>query len=82
MALEQLEGVAEMLKDAGNEIAEGELSDPAGAAKVCALLEELGEDPGEVYCVLDRFDRLRIEIYRKAPFSLDQSFLTRRFRIA
>ena len=77
VALEQLEGVAEMLKDAGNEIAEGELSDPAGAAKVCALLEELGEDPGEVYCVLDRFDRLRIEIYRKAPFSLDQSFLTR-----
>ncbi len=76
VALEQLEGVAEMLRDAGEEIAEAEVLDAGRAAKVQDLLSELGEDADEVYCVLDRYDRLRVEIYREKPFRLDKKLVT------
>lgn len=76
VALEQLEGVAEMLRDAGEEIAEGETLDPGRAERVRDLLTELGEDADEIYCIFDRYDRLRIEIYREKPFRLDKKLLT------
>ena len=76
VALEQLEGVAEMLRDAGEEIAEGETLDPGRAERVRDLLAELGEDADEIYCIFDRYDRLRIEIYREKPFRLDKKLLT------
>ena len=76
VALEQLDGIAEMLRDAGDEISESELLDTGRAEKIQELLSELGEDADEIYCIVDRYDRIRVEIYREKPFRLDKKLIT------
>ncbi|HIV19241.1 MAG TPA: SpoIIE family protein phosphatase [Candidatus Merdivicinus intestinigallinarum] len=75
VAMEQLDGVAEMLRDAGEDLSEGEEENAGLARTVSDFLAEIGEDADEVYCVLDRYDRMRLEIYREKPFRCDRKLL-------
>lgn len=75
VAMEQLEGVAELLEDVGQDLAEGELCDDSSAHKIEDLLSEIGEEPGEIFCVIDRYGRMRVELYRTTPLRTEREWL-------
>ena len=75
VAMEQLDGVAELLEDVGRELEEGEICDRAAAERVEELLLSIGEEPGKVFCLIDRYDRMRVEIYRSEPLRSDRALL-------
>lgn len=76
VAMEQLEGVAELLEDIGQDLEEGVLCNQAASDKVRELLIEIGEEADQVFCVVDRYDRMRVELYRSTPFHADRAMLT------
>ena len=75
VAMEQLEGVAELLEDVGRDLSEGELSDHVAARKVEEFLSEIGEEADRVFCVADRYGRMRVELYRKSPLRSERGIL-------
>ncbi len=75
VAMEQLDGVAEMLRDAGEDLSEGETENPALAERAADFFREIGEEAREVFCVVDRYDRMRLELYRDAPFRSDPALI-------
>ncbi len=76
VAMEQLEGVAELLEDVGRDLDEGELTDHEAARKVEGFLSEIGEEAGRVFCVVDRYGRMRVELYRDRPLRSERGLLT------
>lgn len=67
VASEQLEGVADLLLELGEEFSHIRRVDDDSASQVREWLLELGEDPGEIWCVLDRYDRMRVEVTQHKP---------------
>ncbi len=64
VASEQLEGIADMLSEMSEEISETAFINQNLSEKAFGILAELGEMPNEVYCITDRFDRMRVEVYK------------------
>ena len=71
VASEQLSGVADLLMTLGQELADVRQSDGKAAEQVRELLLQLGEEPEEVWCLVDRFDRMRVEVCQKNPMKAD-----------
>lgn len=71
VASEQLGGVADLLMELGEEFSDLRRMDKSAADRAKELLIELGEDPGEVWCPIDRYDRMRVEICQDKPMKLD-----------
>lgn len=78
VAAEQFEGIAKMLCEMSEEIADTTQLDPLSAAQISDLLCELGEEAQQVYCLTDQYDRLRVEIYRERPFAADAGLISER----
>lgn len=78
VASEQLNGVADLLMTLGEEFSDLRRTDAAAAGEVKELLIELGEEPGEVWCPVDRFDRMRVELVRSGPLKRDGAGLAKR----
>ena len=75
VAAEQFEGLSSMLAEFSEELSEIRSIDTDASDRVTAMLREMGEDPEEVYCIHDRYDRLRIEIYTERPIPVESGFL-------
>ena len=71
VASEQLDGVADLLLELGEEFSDLRRMDKAAADKVRELLIELGEEPGEIWCPIDRYDRMRVELCQDRPLKSD-----------
>ena len=56
-----------MLAEMSEEISEVTLLNPKLTQKARDILIEAGESPNEVYCILDQYDRMRVEIYQQNP---------------
>ncbi len=76
VAAEQFEGLSSMLAEFSGELREIASIDTAASDRVTAMLREMGEEPEEVYCILDRYDRMRVEIYSEKPLRPEVKFLT------
>ena len=76
VAAEQFEGIAEMLAEMSEEISEVTLLHPKLTQKARDILIEAGESPEEVYCILDQYDRIRVEIYQETPLKVDVRIVT------
>ncbi len=66
-----------MLAEFSGELREIVSIDTDLSDRTAGMLREMGEDPEEVYCILDRYDRMRIEIYTESRYSRKQSFSAR-----
>ena len=75
VAAEQFEGLSSMLAEFSGELREIASIDSAASDRVAAMLREMGEEPEEVYCILDRYDRMRVEIYSEKPLRPEVKFL-------
>ena len=75
VAAEQFEGISDMLAEFSGELREIASIDSALSDRVAGMLREMGEDPEEVYCILDRYDRMRVEVYSSAPLKPETGFL-------
>lgn len=75
VAAEQFEGLSSMLAEFSDELREIASIDSAASDRVAAMLREMGEDPEEVYCILDRYDRMRVEVYTDKPLRPESKFL-------
>lgn len=64
-----------MLAEFSGELREIASIDSALSDRVAGMLREMGEDPEEVYCILDRYDRMRVEVYSPAPLKPETGFL-------
>ncbi len=76
VATEQFEGIADMLEEMSEEISEVTLLNPKLTQKARDILIEAGERPEEVYCILDQYDRMRVEIYQQNPLKVDARIIT------
>jgi len=76
VATEQLEGIADMLSEMSEEISEISLINHSLSERAFGILAEIGEAPDEVYCLTDRYDRMRVEIYKKSGLVTNLEFLT------
>lgn len=76
VATEQFEGIADMLAEMSEEISEVTLLNPKLTQKARDILIEAGESPNEVYCILDQYDRMRVEIYQQNPLKVDARIVT------
>ncbi len=79
VAAEQFEGLSSMLAEFSGELREIASIDSAASDKITAMLREMGEEPEEVYCILDRYDRMRVEIYSEKPLRPEAAFLIEEF---
>lgn len=77
VASEQLEGMAELLLELGEEMAGIRRLDSEKAEEAMALLIEEGEKPEEVWCLIDQYDRMRVEVVQKAPLKGDGAGLAK-----
>ena len=75
IAAEQFEGISQMLNEFGEELSEISKLDSEGAKQVGCMLEKLDEEVREIYCIRDRYDRYRIEIYASKPLRSDSHIL-------
>ena len=75
VAAEQFEGISDMLAEFSGELREIASIDSALSDRVAGMLREMGEDPEEVYCILDRYDRMRVEVYSPASLKPETGFL-------
>ncbi len=75
VAAEQFEGISDMLAEFSGELKEIASIDTELSERVSAMLREMGEEPEEVYCILDRYDRMRIEIYTEKALRPETHFL-------
>lgn len=75
VAAEQFEGISNMLAEFSGELREIVSIDTDLSDRTAGMLREMGEDPEEVYCILDRYDRMRIEIYTEKPMQPEAKFL-------
>ena len=75
VAAEQFEGISDMLAEFSGELREIASIDSALSDRVTGMLREMGEDPEEVYCILDRYDRMRVEVYSPASLKPETGFL-------
>ena len=71
VASEQLEGVARMLTELGEEFVNCRSADPALTRQVENLLTEIGERPQAVWCVLDKNQRMQVELSQQTPLKND-----------
>ncbi len=76
VAAEQLEGIADMLSEMSEEISETSFINPKLSERAFGILAELGEAPDEVYCITDRYDRMRVEVYKKSRLETNTELLT------
>ncbi|MBR6789871.1 MAG: SpoIIE family protein phosphatase [Oscillospiraceae bacterium] len=77
VASEQLGGVSDLLLALGEEFSDLRRMDRSAAERAKELLIELGEDPAEVWCPIDRFDRMRVEVCQERPMKLDGALAAR-----
>ena len=75
VAAEQFEGLSDMLAEFSGELREIASIDTDTSDRIAAMLREMGEEPEEVYCIIDRYDRMRIEIYTEKPLRPESDFL-------
>lgn len=68
VAIEQFNGIADMLCEVSNELAEIQHFDRAAQGKVKEVFERFAELPKEVSCMLDKYGRMCIEAYFDTPF--------------
>lgn len=73
---EQLDGVAEMLCEIGEEIGQVSEFDDRRAAKVRTVLSNLNVRADDVCCFTDMNERVGVEIYTRAPVSVSDKLLT------
>lgn len=66
LAVEQLSGVSQMLWEVSDEISNVQLNDNAAAAVVSDVFTELAVEPTCVYCTINAYDRMEIDIYTTA----------------
>ncbi len=71
VATEQLEGIADMLCEISEEISESAFLNPKLSQIAYDIFSENGENPDEVYCIVDKYDRMRIEVYKNSPTEAD-----------
>ena len=63
-----------MLAEFSGELREIASIDTDTSDRIAAMLREMGEEPEEVYCIIDRYDRMRIEIYTEKPLRPESEF--------
>lgn len=82
VAAEQLEGIADMLSEMSEEISETSFINPKLSETAFGIFAELGENPDEVYCITDRYDRMRVEVYKKSRPETNSELLTEELSLA
>lgn len=70
-AVEQLSGISQMLWEVSEEISGIETQLPDDAEIIRAIFTELAAEPKSVFCTLNRFDRMEVEIYTTAGIQVD-----------
>lgn len=78
VASEQLEGIAQMLYEMSEEIAETTSLNPKLSQIAYDIFLEAGEDCEEVYYIIDKYDRVRLEVYKTSPLKTDLKLITER----
>ena len=76
VAIEQFNGVADMLCEVSKELAEITSFDPDAQEKAAALFAEFGEQPASFSCMIDKYDRMCVEVYSDRPFRTNLNVLT------
>lgn len=70
-AIEQLSGVSQMLWEVSEEISAIEAPAPDDAQMVRSIFTELAVEPQSVFCAVNQFDRMEVEIYTLAGVQID-----------
>lgn len=75
LAVEQLSGVSHMLWEVSDEISDMKENDNASAEIVHDIFRELVGEPQSVFCTLNRYERMEIDIYALAGVEFDEQKL-------
>lgn len=77
LASEQLSGISEMLWEVSNELSEIDRQDTEAAAQVTALFSELFAPPQSVFCTINQYDRMEIDLYLSSGVEFEEETLCR-----
>lgn len=76
VAIEQFNGIADMLCEVSKELAEVQYYDREAGEKVREVLQSFEETPSEINCMIDQYGRMGIELYFDAPFKTNLHIVT------
>ncbi len=71
VAIEQFNGIANMLCEISSEISDVAKYDDRAAHKAREILTVLGLHPAEICCLIDKFGRMGLEVYLDEPLRVD-----------
>lgn len=76
LAAEQFTGVAQMLWEVSEEIGDIKATEPDTAQIISQVVTDLAAKPESVACIINRFDRMEIEIHASSAVQMDPKELT------
>ena len=76
VAIEQFNGVADMLCEVSRELAEITSFDPDAQEKAAEVFAGFEEHPTGFSCMIDKYDRMCVEVYSDKPFRTNLNILT------
>ncbi len=77
LASEQLSGISQLLWEVSNELSDIERQDAEAAAQVNALFTELFAPAQSVFCTINQYDRMEIDIYLSSGVQFEEETLCR-----
>lgn len=82
MSLEQLSGISQMLWEVSDEISQVYKHDNVASSIVRDIFTDLSVEPDSVYCNINKFDRMEIDIYTLTNVEFYEKELTKRISSA
>lgn len=76
VAIEQFDGIADMLCEVSRELAEIRSFDPAAQSKAKEVFAQFEEEPTGISCMIDKYGRTCVEVYSDKPFRTNLTILT------
>jgi len=76
VAIEQFNGIADMLCEVSKEFGEIRSFDPDARSKAKEIFASFGESPTDIHCMIDKYGRSCIEAYSEKPFQTNLAVLT------
>lgn len=75
LAIEQLSGVSQMLWEVSGELSDMRVNNNDAAEAVSALFTTLAAEPQSVFCTINQYDRMELDIYTQTGVKVDQEQL-------
>lgn len=76
VAIEQFDGIADMLCEVSRELGEIRSFDPAAQSKAQEVFAQFEEEPTGISCMIDKYGRTCVEVYSDKPFRTNLAILT------